>query len=42
MLRAEKLELLLSVAIEKSQVLRRRFRQCATRSLMILRTYKGR
>ena len=42
MLRAEKLELLLSVAIEKSQVLRRRFRHCATRSLMILRTYKGR
>jgi len=42
MLKAEKLELLLSVAIEKSQVLRRRFRHCATRSLMVLRSYKGR
>lgn len=42
MLRSDKLELLLSIAIEKSQVLRRRFRHCATRALMILRSYKGR
>ena len=30
------------LAIEKSEVLSRRFRHCATRSLMILRSYKGR
>ncbi|MDD5253952.1 MAG: ATP-dependent helicase [Candidatus Nanoarchaeia archaeon] len=29
-------------AIEDSEVLKRRFRHCATRSLMILRNYKGR
>lgn len=29
-------------AVEKSDVLARRFRHCATRSLMILRNYKGR
>jgi len=29
------------LSIEKSQVLSRRFRHCATRSLMILRSYKG-
>ena len=28
-------------AIEKTDVLARRFRHCATRSLMILRNYKG-
>ena len=28
-------------AIEKSEILKRRFRHCATRSLMILRQYKG-
>ncbi len=28
-------------SIEKTEILRRRFRHCATRSLMILRTYKG-
>ncbi len=42
MLRPEKLDFLLAVAIEKSEVLQRRFRHCATRSLMILRNYKGR
>ena len=34
-------ELLLE-ALEKTDVLKRRFRHCAARSLMILRTYKGR
>ena len=29
-------------ALERTEVLKRRFRHCATRSLMILRTYKGR
>jgi len=32
----------LESAIEKTDVLARRFRHCATRSLMILRSYKGR
>ena len=31
----------LDEAIEKTEVLKRRFRHCATRSLMILRNYKG-
>ncbi|MDP4039005.1 MAG: DEAD/DEAH box helicase [Candidatus Pacearchaeota archaeon] len=33
---------ILKEAIEKTDVLRRRFRHCASRSLMILRNYKGR
>jgi len=33
---------ILTRAIDKTNVLARRFRHCATRSLMILRTYKGR
>lgn len=41
MLKAEKFDLILNVAIDKTEVLRRRFRHCATRSLMILRNYKG-
>lgn len=36
------LDKLLSEAVEKTDVLSRRFRHCATRSLMILRSYKGR
>ncbi len=36
------LEVVLKKAIEDSQVLKRRFRHCATRALMILRNYKGR
>jgi ATP-dependent Lhr-like helicase len=35
------LEEVLREAIEKTDVLARRFRHCATRSLMILKTYKG-
>jgi ATP-dependent Lhr-like helicase len=41
LLKSEKLELVLSNAIDKTEVLKRRFRHCATRALMILRSYKG-
>ena len=42
LLKSEKIRLLLEKAIENSEILKRRFRHCATRSLMILREYKGR
>lgn len=42
LLKSEKLDLVLNVAIENSEVFKRRFRHCATRSLMILRNYLGR
>ena len=42
MLHAAELRPLLEQAIERTEVLKRRFRHCATRALMILRTYKGR
>jgi ATP-dependent helicase Lhr and Lhr-like helicase len=38
----DKLRAIISLAIERTDVLRRRFRHCAGRSLMILRSYKGR
>ncbi|NQV08735.1 hypothetical protein HQ529_02680 [Candidatus Woesearchaeota archaeon] len=41
-LKSEKLDMLLNASLEKTEVLKRRFRHCATRSLMILRNYKGR
>ena len=41
-LKKDNLEEILKEAIEKTDVLARRFRHCATRSLMILRNYKGR
>lgn len=41
-LKSAKLDLLLRAAIETSEVFKRRFRHCATRSLMILRNYMGR
>lgn len=41
MLEPEKMDLLLSLALEKSEVYKRRFRHCASRALMILRNYKG-
>lgn len=41
LIQADKLDLLMNMAIEKTEVMKRRFRHCATRSLMILRTYKG-
>ncbi len=37
----ENLEEILKEAIEKTDILTRRFRHCATRGLMILRNYKG-
>jgi ATP-dependent helicase Lhr and Lhr-like helicase len=40
-LNSENLEKTLKEAIEKTDVLTRRFRHCATRSLMILRNYAG-
>lgn len=36
------LEKVLKEAIEKTEILKRRFRHCASRSLMILKNYKGR
>jgi len=41
-LNSENLQEVLEEAIDKTEVLKRRFRHCATRSLMILRNYKGR
>ena len=42
LLTPENLEEVMKRAIEKTEVLRRRFRHCAMRALMILRSYKGR
>ncbi|MFC1741966.1 DEAD/DEAH box helicase [Nanoarchaeota archaeon] len=41
MLESKRFDELLHIAIDKTQVLSRRFRHCAGRSLMILRNYKG-
>ena len=41
-LKSEKLRILMEEAIEKTEILNRRFRHCAARSLMILRNYMGR
>ncbi|MFH1440029.1 MAG: ATP-dependent helicase [Candidatus Woesearchaeota archaeon] len=41
MLRSDKIDLLMRAAIDKSEILKRRFRHCAGRSFMILRNYKG-
>ena len=41
LLKAEHLRAIMERAIDRSEVLRRRFRHCAARSLMILREYKG-
>ncbi|MBX4211956.1 ATP-dependent helicase, partial [Candidatus Pacearchaeota archaeon] len=40
--KSDKLREILKLAIEKTDILKRRFRHCASRSLMILRNYKGR
>ncbi len=42
LLKTDKLDLLMKNAIENSEVLKRRFRHCATRAFMILRNYLGR
>ena len=41
LLKADKLEMIMIQAIDNSEVFKRRFRHCATRSLMILRNYLG-
>ncbi|MBS3078965.1 ATP-dependent helicase [Candidatus Pacearchaeota archaeon] len=41
-LKVENLREILEEAISKTEILKRRFRHCAARSLMILRNYKGR
>jgi ATP-dependent Lhr-like helicase len=41
LLEKENIHKVLDEAIDKTEVLKRRFRHCATRSLMILRNYKG-
>ena len=41
LLEPENLRKVLDEAIDKTEVLKRRFRHCATRGLMILRNYKG-
>jgi ATP-dependent Lhr-like helicase len=41
LLKSTELRKIMEIAIDKSMVLTRRFRHCATRSLMILRQYKG-
>nr|AQS33655.1 hypothetical protein [uncultured archaeon] len=40
--KSKDLKIILQEAVEKTDVLKRRFRHCAARSLMILRSYKGR
>ncbi|RMD57610.1 ATP-dependent helicase [Candidatus Woesearchaeota archaeon] len=40
-LRSDRLGDVMRAALERSEVLRRRFRHCATRAFMILRNYKG-
>ncbi len=41
-LQTEDLDELMKYALDKTEVLKRRFRHCAARALMILRSYKGR
>lgn len=41
-LKADKLDLVMKHAIDQTEILKRRFRHCATRGFMILRNYMGR
>lgn len=41
MVKSKELRKLMSLALDKTEVLNRRFRHCAARALMILRSYKG-
>lgn len=41
LLKSKDLRKVMEAAIDKSEVLKRRFRHCATRAMMILKTYKG-
>jgi len=42
LLKSNELKAVVEKAIDRTEVLKRRFRHCATRALMILRNYKGR
>lgn len=42
LVKSSELRKLMSIALDKTEVLNRRFRHCAARALMILRNYKGR
>ncbi len=42
MLKKDELREIMEIALDHSEVLKRRFRHCASRSLMILRSYRGR
>jgi ATP-dependent Lhr-like helicase len=42
LLKSKELDKVMAMAIDRTEVLTRRFRHCATRALMILRNYKGR
>ncbi|MFA6888047.1 MAG: ATP-dependent helicase, partial [Candidatus Woesearchaeota archaeon] len=42
MLKADKLDLVMKHTIDQTEILKRRFRHCATRGFMILRRYMGR
>jgi ATP-dependent Lhr-like helicase len=41
LIKSKEFDKIMDIAIEKTEVLNRRFRHCATRALMILRNYKG-
>ena len=41
LIKSKDIEKIMRLAIDKSEVLKRRFRHCAARALMILRNYKG-
>ncbi|MBW2984407.1 ATP-dependent helicase [Candidatus Woesearchaeota archaeon] len=41
LLKSKELNKIMDMAIDRTEVLNRRFRHCATRALMILRSYKG-
>ena len=41
-IKSKELRRVMEIAIDKTEVMKRRFRHCATRALMILRNYKGR
>ncbi|MBW2974186.1 ATP-dependent helicase [Candidatus Woesearchaeota archaeon] len=42
LLKSRELDKVMEMAIDRTEVLKRRFRHCAARALMILRSYKGR
>ncbi|MCK4522134.1 MAG: ATP-dependent helicase, partial [Nanoarchaeota archaeon] len=41
LLKSKDMDKVMNMAIEKTEVLKRRFRHCATRAVMILKNYKG-